>query len=90
MHVIKWIFIWVGIFVICCALIAYPVLQLLEWLPLCRELHGMRAKECGYGVIWQWPLATIVVSFISTTLFCNWLASLPKRGDNPPSQRILD
>lgn len=90
MHVIKWIFIWVFIFLLSCAVFAYPVLQLIEWLPLCQGMHGMRGRECGYNIIWLWPLGTIVVSFIASTLLCNWLASLPKRNDKSLPPRILE
>lgn len=89
MNVIKWIFIFVIIFVLFCALYVYPLLLLIEWLHFCPGgTSGMSGRDCGYGIIWQWPLGTIVLSFISTTVFCSWLSSRPKLDDNSQPKNV--
>lgn len=57
------------LFLFLCAIAVYPVLQFVEWLPLCPgNPQGMSERECGYGVIWMVPLLTVVLGAAGTAL----------------------
>jgi len=74
MKALKLVTIFIVLFTIFCALAAYPILQLVEWLPICpKNPQSMRDRECGYSVIWLWPLLTIVVSAFASALLCHGL-----------------
>ncbi len=75
MKMLGWILLYAALFLLFSALAAYPVLAFVEWLPICpSNPQGMRERECGYGVIWLWPLLTVLIGALTSGLLCRGLS----------------
>jgi small-conductance mechanosensitive channel len=80
MKTLKWFFAFTFLFLIFCALAAYPTLHIIEWLPICpKNPQTMHDRECGYNVIWLWPLLTMVASAFAAAIACRALLQEERR-----------
>ena len=91
MKTLKWLIAFILLFLLFCALAAYPTLQLIEWLPICpKNPQTMYERDCGYNVIWLWPLLTMTVSAVAATLVCRAFSQGEKQDSIAKQSNMAD